>query len=250
MNSSLAPGRSGPPEFFFSTGTAREGRGRGHLRIHADCGRPSGLAAIRPRQSAHGPISTRLESSILRGGSGSSRRECCPGCCRKSGADQGPGRRHFAREHSSSHHNFRAHRAGLHFPRRNRARGRSRCWHTRGCHHAAGAGRGHCCGAARGRVGRKRGRLLSCPGVHSPTLLPSPSRAAPGLPTALTALSLTLPPSHTPRRLLPQTAIASQASDRHSPFTGVAQWSPGRRRELWRRLLATQPAAEYSSLDA
>ena len=50
--------------------------------------------------------------------------------------------------------------------------------------------------------------------------------------------------------MLPQTGIASQASDRHSPFTGVAQWSPGRRRELWRRLLATQPAAEYSSLDA
>ena len=46
--------------------------------------------------------------------------------------------------------------------------------------------------------------------------------------------------------LLQQT-IALQPADGHSPFTGAAMWTPRRRRELWRRLLATQPPAEFVS---
>ena len=44
-----------------------------------------------------------------------------------------------------------------------------------------------------------------------------------------------------------QQMLALQSADGHSPFTGAAMWTPQRRREFWRRLLTTQPPAEFVS---
>ena len=44
---------------------------------------------------------------------------------------------------------------------------------------------------------------------------------------------------------LVQQIVALQPALGYSPFTGVAMWAPERRREFWRRLLATQPPDKF-----